>query len=479
MRGSSSHCLLTSGRMRSYCQLKKSIRQVVRELRSLGFSPELVRDLAGQGGDTVDPAGENHSGTTVTTQPRSIGNSGLRLAYDVDSESGHLVPRLRLTIDDCAHVDTTPYVSVLASLEDFPANPLTHEYIIPLASDAAFFDLLTGAMNSMSAQLTIVHSQFMAGLGDLSKSISASALPMSRADPSYRPFSIEDDPALISIPSTRTAFRAKLDDRSDLYMWRQLLGLYIETEVFDSVAERDRGERSLEDTETRLEIFLDKVEKNGILKGKSERAHLGVKHFIRLNNMVLDLKRLNYATSEAARKILKKHTKQTSLPFPPSLPQEIISAVNMMGVEVPTTVGPSPEGQISRVSTPSLHHCGSLQQLLAQAIGDIILPIIPQIDDYSCVICTSIAFKPIRLSCGHLFCVRCLVKMQKQGNGNCPVCRSCCVLTAGRSNVDWALMNFMADWFPVESREKLLSNEQEVNAELAQELFGKGACLVM
>ena len=48
------------------------------------------------------------------------------------------------------------------------------------------------------------------------------------------------------------------------------------------------------------------------------------------------------------------------------------------------------------------------------------------------------------------------------------------------ANVDWALMNFMADWFPVESREKLLSNGQEVNSELAQEAgLDREGCLVM
>jgi hypothetical protein len=48
------------------------------------------------------------------------------------------------------------------------------------------------------------------------------------------------------------------------------------------------------------------------------------------------------------------------------------------------------------------------------------------------------------------------------------------------ANVDMALMNFMADWFPVESREKLRSNEQEANTELAQQ-FGldQGGCLVL
>lgn len=48
----------------------------------------------------------------------------------------------------------------------------------------------------------------------------------------------------------------------------------------------------------------------------------------------------------------------------------------------------------------------SFPHMLVLAVGDILLPIIPHIDDYECAICTSIAFKPIRLACSHLFCVR-------------------------------------------------------------------------
>lgn len=59
--------------------------------------------------------------------------------------------------------------------------------------------------------------------------------------------------------------------------------------------------------------------------------------------------------------------------------------------------------------------------------------ILPSLDDYACLICTSIAFKPIRLACGHLFCVRCLVKMQRAGKAECPLCRSKVVLLADKS----------------------------------------------
>jgi len=115
-------------------------------------------------------------------------------------------------------------------------------------------------------------------------------------------------------------------------------------------------------------------------------------------------RQLNYASSEATRKILKKHFKLTALPFPPSLPHDIVSTVGVVDVEVPT--GSPSTDQTSRALIPPPHHPGPLPQLLVQAIGETILPIIPHVDDYSCAICTSIAFKPIRLSCGHLFCVR-------------------------------------------------------------------------
>ena len=38
-------------------------------------------------------------------------------------------------------------------------------------------------------------------------------------------------------------------------------------------------------------------------------------------------------------------------------------------------------------------------------------------------------------------------------------------MTLFLANVDWALMNFMQDWFPIEAREKLKANEKEATAE--------------
>lgn len=96
------------------------------------------------------------------------------------------------------------------------------------------------------------------------------------------------------------------------------------------------------------------------------------------------------------RKILKKHSKQTALPIPASISEEMITAVGSLR-------------DASDSSSVKLFAVGSraLPRLLVQAIGEVLLPIIPLVDDHTCPICTSIAFKPIRLQCGHLFCVRC------------------------------------------------------------------------
>jgi len=129
MPRSSSLCLKNSGRVRSTTarqvpnlrrpsslpdpsnppKLKKSLNQVVQELASLGFSPEVVRDLVKQGNDVLnamrEEPGSSDKQTTITIQPHTLAGSGLRLLYEVDNDLGHLVPRLRLIVDKNADAD--------------------------------------------------------------------------------------------------------------------------------------------------------------------------------------------------------------------------------------------------------------------------------------------------------------------------------------------------------------------------------------
>ena len=133
MLRSSSLCLRNSGRVRSTTarrvsnvnlrrpsslpdpsdppKLKKSLNQVVQELASLGFSPEVVRDLVKQGNDALNAMREEPSSdkqTTITIQPHALTSlrSGLRLLYEVDNDLGHFVPHLRLIVDKDADMNT-------------------------------------------------------------------------------------------------------------------------------------------------------------------------------------------------------------------------------------------------------------------------------------------------------------------------------------------------------------------------------------
>ncbi|KAK0461934.1 uncharacterized protein EV420DRAFT_1665571 [Desarmillaria tabescens] len=439
-----------------YRQLKKLINQIVLELTSLGLSPDVLQEHLLQGGD------EKGKGKLVEKLV-----DGYKVVYEVNEESGRIEPRLRfwVTLPDPTTSDGhgadegesivspalgEPGPSLLWVLQrktnqtaDLPptktSGGISQEVVIPLVSDSAFFQLLFTALKAMSDHLATVQLEFSQTLHVLSRSISDSARPASATTSGFHPYSILTHPGTITIGGAGSA------KKTDLNAWREIFQLYVEVQVFESVSEASRGERSVEESEKRLKLFAERVTQRGLgderqLKMKKSREAL--ESFLKLNMFILHVKKFQSANSEATRKILKKHAKRTALQLPDSTDHDLI------------------------IQSKSV----SLPRILVQAIGEILLPVIPHLDDYSCLICTNIAFKPVRLGCGHLFCVRCLVKMQKRGRGDCPMCRAPTVLCADRSNVDWALLNFMQDWFPIESKQKLKDNEKEAAREQMQEL---------
>ncbi|KAK7689507.1 hypothetical protein QCA50_007299 [Cerrena zonata] len=458
-----------------YRQLKKLINQVVEELTSLGLSPELLHQLLQEAHSSSIASFKGKEreqphflldGTQISTD---IDSSKLpRITYELNTESNEIQPRLRMwTYEDHLETSNTPSEPsssfVPPSHDDVPkggpsSSPETselREVVIPLASDTAFFQALVHAHTSLSSRLTAVSEEFRSNLDVLARDISSTAKPMSEAS-SFQPYSHDSNPLAITVraPNVLTAHFTK----SDLYAWREIFQLYMDAEVFESQSEESRGERAIEDAEERLAKFMQQLTERGFSDGsrlKLQRSKHAMRKFLELNASVLNLFKFQYATTEAIRKILKKHAKRTALPGTPDLPSPFVLSSGER-----TTVLIRPRSSSNT----------SLAMMLVQAIGQTLLPIVPHIDDYACVICTNIAFKPIRLRCGHLFCVRCLVKMQKRGQGNCPMCRSPTVLVADRSNVDWALLNFMRDWFPMESKKKLRQNEQEVAQEQMEEL---------
>ncbi|KAI6130925.1 hypothetical protein EV401DRAFT_2054121 [Pisolithus croceorrhizus] len=455
-----------------YRQLKRLINETVVELYSLGLTPAVLQQLLEEGKDDI-PASICKDAVTPQDRPT--------VTYEISSKSSSFQPRLHITFRHGTQLSdgtTSPLAAQVKrifdtallgepqtqgtgsqqtgspSSENVENNVNIQDIVLPLRSDTAFLRLLASELSSLSDHFSTLYNEFTEKLTALATSISSTARPVSSSAP--HAFS-----AYLLSANNVTSVRPGSGGKSDLYFWREVFQQYVEAEIFERINEADRGERGIDEAERRLVLFRGRAtEKARSLKLRCSEEALEM--FFKINSFILDVKKFRLATDEATRKILKKHTKRTALPIPAYLLSR---------------PGDTPPSEVVLSTQPLM----PLQRLLVQAIGEKLLPVIPYIDDYSCLICTSIAFKPVRLDCGHLFCVRCLVKLQKQGKPNCPLCRAPTVLKADRNNVDYALLNFMSDWFPVESRAKLRANELEAAKEELQELGLPGGteCIVM
>ncbi|GHJ88465.1 hypothetical protein NliqN6_4867 [Naganishia liquefaciens] len=353
----------------------------------------------------------------------------------------------------------------LPEATDSDATSKQREIIISVPSDVAFFELLCQALNSLSDLHDKQQKLFNEAVKRLCQLISASIRPSTSNNPikNIRPFAKRLDKSQFSGPLP-TEY-----SKSDLYAWREIFTLWIEAQIFESSSERNRGERSVEEAEARLKAFAAEVVKRGLgdrrtLRRKESRE--AWEEFLRLNMLLLDLKRFQLANVNAARKILKKHDKRTALTASVGFPQFVRKSLDAH-VDI--------NGNINSWT----FYNTSLPHVLLASLTDTLLPILPSLDDYMCLICTSIAFKPIRLNCGHLFCVRCLAKMQRAGKAHCPLCRATTVLQADRSSLDTEMMGFMQEWFPLEVKRKQKENELEVAKTDMSDMGLNGQCTVM
>ncbi|GMG27739.1 unnamed protein product [Ambrosiozyma monospora] len=227
--------------------------------------------------------------------------------------------------------------------------------------------------------------------------------------------------------------------RSDMYAWREIFQLYIDTQIFFSTQEHSAGERNIQQSREKFLIFMSRVESSKALRRFKHKESVKLfAEFKQLNEQLLKVSTFQIMNSMAVAKILKKFDKRTRLHSKAIFP-EVIEKSQQVNI---------------------LH--GSVAKDMCAIIASRLLNIIPQIDDYTCPICCSVAFKPIRLDCGHLFCVRCLVKLQRKNEDRCPLCRQDVLLNADERNLDTAQMSYMKLYFPKEVKQKQTENEKEV-----------------
>ncbi|KAL9931879.1 hypothetical protein V8E36_009194 [Tilletia maclaganii] len=437
------------------------------------------------------------------------------------------------------------------------------EITIPLTADTEFLESLTGALSNLSRIQTQQREHFVAATENLCSSIARVASPY--ATP------------------------------TDMYVWREIFALWVDSQIFESSREKDRGELSVEESEVRLRKFAEELAKRGwiareahlsdeVVEEEGEGADGGaakkkrktsgflmrrhgphasqagatkysgntmtlpdgtVAHvpqhahtqsalddFLKLNVELLDVKKFQAVNVEAARKILKKHDKRTALTAASDLrafmalqEREQREMIGRLGgangresgglsgaerlnlMEVNGGIAPRPltdaphalplanfdslslshgtTGGSRQLTTTMTHPSlaallptsatglmgGSLPHILLSLMTTTLLPILPSIDESSCVICTSVAWRPVRLICGHLFCIRCLVKLQRQHRDDCPLCRAPqAVKLANAGNLDEAMGNLLKTYFPEEVKVKQKENDREVQAEEEREM---------
>lgn len=301
---------------------------------------------------------------------------------------------------------------------------------IPLDSDARFFNILQTDVGELDTLQTQERRTIANGISTLGSEISEVARPRK---------------GFIKV------------SKSDLYRWREIFELYLAAQVFFSTNETTGGVRSSERARKQLVWFQDEVSKRQILqKFKLEASTTAYTRFLALNATLLQNVQFQELNQTAVMKIIKKFDKQTSL-----------------GVK---TVFPKAMNSASYIAE-------SIAKDVCAQLSQDILAIVPQVADYTCIICLSICWLPIRLDCDHIFCIRCMIKMQNRNKKSCPLCRASTVLTATEVNIDFKLMNYLERWFPKETKEKQEYNEIERRKELFGDAIGDTTpgppCIVM
>ncbi|CAI2174535.1 830_t:CDS:10 [Funneliformis geosporum] len=221
--------------------------------------------------------------------------------------------------------------------------------------------------------------------------------------------------------------------KSDIYIWREVFQFYLQAEIFFGNTESDRNERSYENAQDQFNWFTRKF----LLNSSREAFH----EFLRINNDLIAMKHFQSLNETAMSKILKKHDKQTCLAASPSFEKLLEN-----------------DPYITENMFKSL--CFTMNNQLST--------IIPQPEDHTCPICTLIYWKPIRLCCGHVFCITCLIQAERKGMRNCPICRyGDAIYKANSSNLDKPLRNFLKLYFPKEVKAK---QKEADKAEVQEEM---------
>ncbi|KAF5617739.1 RING finger [Fusarium sp. NRRL 25303] len=281
----------------------------------------------------------------------------------------------------------------------------TYEIIeVPLTFDAEFFEMLQSDVNNLDALQMEEEKTMTSEIVALGKEVEQVVKP-------------------------------KRFSKTDLARWRQIFELYLDAEIFFATHEQDHGERSSQVALRQLQWFQDQVAKQNLVKDfKLPESTAAFHRFINLNASLLKNMQFQELNKTAVAKILKKFDKRTALGVARKFPTVVQSDKLLAG-------------------TIARDVCAQMSQELVSKV--------PQLNDYLCPVCFSVAYLPVRLDCQHVFCIRCVIKIQRRKEKHCPLCRADVVLKASAMNLDYELQKYMKKYFAKEVKEKARANEIE------------------
>lgn len=451
----------------SYSQLKKVINRLTDELQQVGLDPQTLSKLlkhvedynasADQEGDMDRPFEYIlNSDAAETTSPKAKKPFHPKLLFYVDEKNGHVDSaslddetkrKLQMLAVETGMTDLRVFEDADSQKAQDLAKGVVHgsrpgyrTVEVPLTSDTEFFTKLTSSI---------------AGLEKLQE-----------REEKRMHNSIEQLGSQIA----KLTDANKRSNKKTITAWRQVFQMYIEEGIFFGTTEADHKSHDADKATQRLAEFSNKIARAGLVeqfKKKENMAALNM--FIHINREILQGLRFGEINHAAMLKILKKFDKRTALGVKRTFPRQ---------VEYP---------QFSE----------HLAKAVCAEVNTRILSSVPQLDDYSCPMCCEIEWRPVKLSCGHVFCIRCLIVMQNNKQHNCPFCRAKSVFDANSGtshspasqsgydtnsqadNLDNELAAFLKKWFPDEVKAKQRYNEHMAGIDQYGEVYAESKCVVM
>ncbi|KAJ0295717.1 hypothetical protein COL5a_011894 [Colletotrichum fioriniae] len=422
-----------------YGQLKKVLKRVARELNDLGLDPETLRQL-------LDPA--NDSPLAAKYRLNAAGNSKLlrpKLTVLVHMRDGNavdasLTPASRSLIERIAALqshDPTQPIPAAA-----PEDPVPSKSPVSSAESLANAEIeLSGTQSCLQGEGQSSPTEHYERI-EVPLVFDSEFFDILQSDVNnLDALQAKEEKAMVT---EIVALRQEIShltkpsrlSKSDLARWRAIFELYLDAQVFFSTNEQDHGSRTSQTAAKQLQWFQEEITKRNLVKSfKIAESREALVRFLSLNAVLLKNLQFQEINQVAIYKILKIHSDKLL--------------------------------------------AGSVAKDICAQMSTDLVSVVPQISDYLCPICFAIAYRPVRLACQHIFCIRCIVKIQRRNEKHCPLCRADTVMKASADNLDIQLERYMRKYFPKEAKEKQRANEIERGIEDYGPEYVHSECSVM